>query len=624
MSVRNEDDGLEPDGAGGSSPAARPDLDDQVRNAWREVLDVEEIRSGEDFFDRGGTSLEAIRLADELFRTTGRPVSASAVIEHPRLEALVAHLNTLPVLEECGPARVIVNEADDRPAPLTDVQQLLWIEARKDGLVSTHNIAYQLDLQGELDIAHLRDALEDVIRRHDSLRMVFDPGRPRQQPHPEARLELEILDVTGTIEELQPSIQTFITRPIDLVSGPPLRGRLLRRSSSHHLLIISLSHFVADGWSRVLLTRDLGAFYRHRAHGEPLALPPVGMSYADHARLENQPAVRQEMERRLRERIAALGDRGGVHRPRSCGPLARPLRFETRLGLVDPGWTEDLRRITVTESCTFAMLFLTVTERLLARLSGQRDFHVAMPTLNQVDSRARETVGMFSNNLLLAARVLPGEPWRDHLHRVRRELLDALEHRLAPYRHLEHATAGVTVLFNMLPAGDQGFEAPGLVARPLAARRYRNRYPLSIRIESVPEGWLLDIGTVAGYIAPGDVDSLFDTVDTLLGEMVEEIGEAPAERAVERRLAKHPAIEDSVVLEWPDPARGKIFVAYVISRTSLTLDELKAHCASHLPPERVPSFMVLTRSFPPGLTGAARREALKERFRQTLNRGKRS
>jgi hypothetical protein len=77
-----------------------------------------------------------------------------------------------------------------------------------------------------------------------------------------------------------------------------------------------------------------------------------------------------------------------------------------------------------------------------------------------------------------------------------------------------------------------------------------------------------------------------------------------------------------VVFGRQDPRRGTIFVAYVISRTSFTLEELDAHCSTHFPPEQVPTLLVLTRSFPEGLTDTGRRLALQERFRQMLARGK--
>jgi amino acid adenylation domain-containing protein len=92
--------GLSPDGA---VPAPRREdyeppstpTEKVVATAWRAVLGVEDVSAGDNFFDLGGQSLLAIRLAARLRRASGRPVPMAAVFSSPRLRDLAAYLDQL-------------------------------------------------------------------------------------------------------------------------------------------------------------------------------------------------------------------------------------------------------------------------------------------------------------------------------------------------------------------------------------------------------------------------------------------------------------------------------------------------------------------------------------------------
>ncbi|MFE9999764.1 amino acid adenylation domain-containing protein [Streptomyces avermitilis] len=82
-----------------------------LAEVWSDVLGVRPIGATDDFFQLGGQSLLAIRLAGRLRRTRGRRVPLVAVFENPRLRDLAAYLDRSGAGGE-GPA-----EPDERPDP---------------------------------------------------------------------------------------------------------------------------------------------------------------------------------------------------------------------------------------------------------------------------------------------------------------------------------------------------------------------------------------------------------------------------------------------------------------------------------------------------------------------------
>jgi arthrofactin-type cyclic lipopeptide synthetase C len=62
-----------------------------------------------------------------------------------------------------------------------------------------------------------------------------------------------------------------------------IRGRLVRLADDHHVLLLTVHHIVADGWSMGVLTGELMALYQAFSQGQPDPLPVLTLQYGDYA-----------------------------------------------------------------------------------------------------------------------------------------------------------------------------------------------------------------------------------------------------------------------------------------------------------------------------------------------------
>ena len=67
-------------------------VEDQVLTLWREVLGAPEASADENFFEAGGTSLVATRLASRLSTQLAIKVTAAEILAHPSARKLAAKL----------------------------------------------------------------------------------------------------------------------------------------------------------------------------------------------------------------------------------------------------------------------------------------------------------------------------------------------------------------------------------------------------------------------------------------------------------------------------------------------------------------------------------------------------
>jgi sugar O-acyltransferase (sialic acid O-acetyltransferase NeuD family) len=95
---------------------ATSDLGPTLHRLWCEALGLAESTDTRNFFELGGTSLAALRLARRIEAATGRTLCAVDLFHHPTLEALEAHLRAEPTAEARRAMTPALRRADLRRA----------------------------------------------------------------------------------------------------------------------------------------------------------------------------------------------------------------------------------------------------------------------------------------------------------------------------------------------------------------------------------------------------------------------------------------------------------------------------------------------------------------------------
>ena len=96
-----------------------------------------------------------------------------------------------------------------------------------------------------------------------------------------------------------------------------LRARLLRLAEEEHILLLTMHHIAADGWSVRLLWRELRTLYdAYRRQAEP-ELPELPLQYVDFAvwqRNEWQRPAKRASAPLLADATRRAGGAGPAHR----------------------------------------------------------------------------------------------------------------------------------------------------------------------------------------------------------------------------------------------------------------------------------------------------------------------
>ncbi|MEZ4236224.1 MAG: amino acid adenylation domain-containing protein [Myxococcota bacterium] len=411
-----------PIGAVAPQRAADGPLEARLLALWREVLGLPGLGVDDDFLASGGTSLAAVRLAGRIRRELSAELSVAQLFEARTVAAMARLLGAAPPQPVAAPAPAVTRL-------MSPQQRRIWLLQRitED---ATYNVPSGVRLRGALDVARLERAFEAVVARHEPLRTTFPErdGQPVPTAHPPGRFPLPVRAATEA--EIDAIAVAEADRPFDLEVGPVVRAVLLALGPEDHLLLVTVHHVVADGWSMGVLVRDLGL-----AYDDPASLPPLPTTYAEHVARARPP--RDEDVAWWRERLSGVpAAELPTDRPRPAVQSGRGATLDLPL---PAALMRDVAATARTLGTTPFVVCLAAFRALLRRTSGQADLAVGSPLARREEPEVADLVGLFIDTLAVRTDISGLRSLREIAERVQADTIDAFAHQDVPFERIVEA-----------------------------------------------------------------------------------------------------------------------------------------------------------------------------------------
>ncbi|MFN8492980.1 MAG: amino acid adenylation domain-containing protein [Caldilineaceae bacterium] len=328
--------------------------------------------------------------------------------------------------------------------PLSSAQMRVWLDQQLNPSTFFYRISHLYEINGDLDVTLLHQALTTIVSRHEILRSIFYEyeGMPVQQVLAENELPLPFTDLRdqggdtyrGPIQRL---VDQELKRPFNLSAEWPIRVRLIQTGSYTYLFILVMHHIAGDQWSTGVFYRELSEIYNALKRGQKPDLTPLLIQYKDYALLERETNSSQSLTDRdywfnqLKGELPILDL--PFDKPR---PTKQTFHGQIERTTLNIELWQALKSLGFCLQVTPFMLLLSAYIVLLYRITGQTELLVGTFLANRQRKELIPLIGILFNNLPICINIEDDPTFVRLVNRVRDLLLDDFEHMNYSYDEL--------------------------------------------------------------------------------------------------------------------------------------------------------------------------------------------
>jgi len=568
--------------------APRTATEEVLADIWGKLLRVERPGIHDNFFALGGHSLLAVQVIARVRQALDIEMPLRSMFDAPIIAQFCQRLEAARTRDKNLALPELKPLPRNGPLPLSHAQQRLWFIDQLEPGNPLYNICAMYRLWGPLNTDALHKTINEIVRRHESLRTTFraEDGRPVQVIAPLLELPLPVTFRLGLAAEAREAvIRQFAhdqaIHSFDLATGPLLRFSLLKLEEVEHVLVVILHHIVGDGWSGSILASDMAALYDAFSQNRPSPLPELKVQYADFAVWQREWMRGEILESQIGYWKQQLAGAPAVlelptDRPR---PAVQAHHGAIRKHVIPQNLIDRVRALSQAEGATLFMSLLAAFQLLLSRYSGQEDIVVGSSVAGRNYSEIEPLIGFFINTLALRTD-LSGDPaFQELLARVKKTALDGYAHQEIPFERLVEELEPerslsynpiFQVLFGLQNLPETAFEASGLRVEREAVHPGTSLFDMSWFAFETPEGLLLRVEYDTALFDEVTIDRCLGHFETLL-----------------RNIADHPDRRISQLALLSDSERHRVLVEFNDNpadyRTDLCLHDFVSQQATRTP-----------------------------------------
>jgi len=486
-------------------PPANP-LEQTLTKTWSNYFGIEPIGREDDFFELGGDSLKAMIMIHKIQKDLGVRIPLADFFNNPTVKGQAGYIHKaekkiytpIPLAEE------------KEYYPLSPAQQRIYILHHLEEKSIGYNIIHTLILCGPIDRIKTRETLQQIIKRHESLRTSFILIRdtPVQRVHDRVDFEIEHHQVEveentgeGRVEEkevpfgqisnafgeltphrtgthhssfIEKPNHSFI-RPFDLSQAPLLRVSLISTGDQLHLLVVDMHHIISDGTSAALLIKEFSTLYQGRE------LPGLHTRYKDYSEWQDRQNREDTGTKTINTLEAYWLEQLAGELPVLNLPIDYPRpgmqsfagsRVDFEFGVEETG---QLKALAMAKETTLFTVLLAICQTWLSRLSGQEDIITGTVTAGRKFQELQTIIGMFANTLALRNFPHREKTFTGFLAEVKARALTAFTHQDYPLELLveklaiERDTSRnplFDVMFILQSRANTSLRLPGITVKP--------------------------------------------------------------------------------------------------------------------------------------------------------------
>lgn len=322
--------------------------------------------------------------------------------------------------------------------PLTHPQKAVWFTEKLHPGTSIGNVAATLRMKGTIDFSVLEKAINLFIKNNDSmrLRIIEIDGEPKQYFSEYQYHTFETIDFSGMdINELYKWDSLQSKTPLELIDSDLFYFVLIKLSDNDNGFYVKCHHLIADAWSMNLLgSRIMHIYYAMKGESEiPELYTP---SYTDFMMSEDQymASNRYIKDQEYWDKIFESFPERTILK--ADPPEHTSIKARRKTMIAPKKLTARIYQYCYENKTSVFSLFVAALSMYINRVTDKNDIILGTTTLNRLNTKEKETVGMFNNIVPIRIDMNDNMNFRTLIENVSREGLKLLRHQKYPYDYI--------------------------------------------------------------------------------------------------------------------------------------------------------------------------------------------
>ncbi|MDM8558776.1 amino acid adenylation domain-containing protein [Candidatus Parabeggiatoa sp. HSG14] len=446
--------------------------------------------------------------------------------------------------------------------PLTEAQKQLWVltKIRKEGSLA-YNVSLSLALRGYLDLHAMRQAIQQVVNRHEALRTVISEEGDFQHCLPALSIEVPFVDFSKeTAQDRDIKLASFFEqesyKAFDLIQGHLIRAYLIKLEKQQHLLVLAAHHIVVDGLSMNFIIQEIAAFYSARCQGKTCQFE-IPTQFRDYIAWQIQQSQKGEMAKQE----AYWLDKFSSHIPVLNLPTDRPhppimsYQGSKQTLPLSVALCQKLKSLSQKQGCTLFMTFFSAYAIWLHRLTGQNEIIVGIPIAGRTAEIHDNLVGYCAHLLPIQSVMRGKETFLSYLQSMKAILLEAYDHQNYPFANLINQlnlvrdgsqSPLVSATFNL----DRIAKVPkmfGLTVEWFTQPLHFTAFDIGFNLIEMDDNWILDCEYNTDVFDSTTIKRFLSHFQTLLENIITSPEQPVSELSLLTKSERH-----QIIVEWND------------------------------------------------------------------------
>ncbi|KAE9391127.1 acetyl-CoA synthetase-like protein [Gymnopus androsaceus JB14] len=380
----------------------------------------------DNLFDIGGHSLIAARIITAIRQHFRVCFSVTLFYSNATVAGVITNLVQCQVEDNGAPAYLYSLDTQDI-CPASDAQTRLWVEEQMYPGLSRYHVGFQRKMTGLLDTEALIHSFLALLNRHEALRTVLEMHDstlmqrvvPLNQCPPIHFVEMQALSPIKAEEDARTFLVEEHARPFNLAKDIPTRLAIVKISSTLHFVSAVIHHIATDGWSNIIIDRDLAQLYNSFSAGISGSINRFKKESCRHSSTIGLTTFRSAKPLELRV---------DYFRPQTRSGQTKEIPIAIGRTLVSA-----LRQLGAKHRTSLYVVILAVFRATIFRVTGEDDGILGMANARRPQTELENIVGFFVNIHAIRLPVNQQSTFEDLIMETRKVTAAALDNSEIPF-----------------------------------------------------------------------------------------------------------------------------------------------------------------------------------------------